>query len=140
MNPPTEQLVRDYLNRLSLAARSRLGLRDRQALLDQTRARIEAEAGGLSHATPAQVRQVLATLGDPIALVESERTKIAARKEAAIGSRFGGSANGAVRQVWPTAAGVAHASVRATAGAEPVFDLQVPGGCRSPAGCRCPPR
>ncbi|HUZ55071.1 MAG TPA: hypothetical protein VMU94_21410 [Streptosporangiaceae bacterium] len=139
MNPPTEQLVRDYLNRLSLAARSRLGLRDRQALLDQTRARIEAEVGGLSHATPVQVRQTLAALGDPIALVENERTKIAARKEAAIGSRFGSLANGAVRQVWPPhGAGVAHASVLATAGAEPVFDLQVPGRLPVTGGISAP--
>ncbi len=138
MNPPAEQLVRDYLNRLSLAARSRLGLSDRQALLDQTRARIEAEVGSLSRATPAQVRQTLAALGDPIALVENERTKIAARKEAAIGSRIGGLANGAVRQVWPHGTGAAHASVRAAAGAEPTFDLQVPGRLPVTSGISAP--
>jgi hypothetical protein len=139
MNPLTEQLVRDYLNRLSVAARSRLGLRDRQALLDRTRARIEAEVGGLSHATPVQVRQALAAVGDPIALVENERTRIAARKEAAIGSRFGGLANGTVRQVWPPqGAGVAQASVLAASGAEPVFDLQVPGRLPVTGGVSAP--
>ena len=142
MNPPTEQLVRDYLNRLSLAARSRLGLSDRQALLDQTRARIEAEVGGLNHATPAQVRQTLAALGDPIALVENERTRIAARAEAAISSRIGGVASGAVRHVWPRGTGVAQSSVRAGVGAgsgsEPAFDLQVPGRLPATGGMPVP--
>jgi len=128
MNPPTEQLVRDYLNRLSVAALDRLGRADRQALLDRTRARIEAGVGGLSRATPVQVRQTLAALGDPIAVVEAERAKIAAGHEAPVGSRLGGLAHGAVRQVWPPhGAGAAHASLLAASGAEPVFDLQVPG-------------
>ena len=46
MNPPTEQLIRDYLNRLSVAARGKLGFSERQSLLDRTRARIEAECDG----------------------------------------------------------------------------------------------
>jgi hypothetical protein len=70
MNPPTEQLIRDFLNRLSLAGRGKLGFPERQSLLDRTRARIEAECGGDDQATAVQVRKVLASLGDPIAIVE----------------------------------------------------------------------
>ncbi|MGN6676939.1 MAG: hypothetical protein ACTHKL_04065 [Streptosporangiaceae bacterium] len=125
MNPPAEQLIRDYLNRLSLAAKAGLEPADRQALLDHTRARIDAECGGITNPTAAQVRRTLAGLGDPIALVGTERSRVAARKawdkdaasdpaklpessqpvdavqprakEAAAGSR----ASGSQRQVWP---------------------------------------
>lgn len=76
MNPPTEQLIRDYLNRLSLASRGKLGATERQSLLDRTRARIEAECGGTSQANAAVVRKALAGLGDPIAIVELEHSKI----------------------------------------------------------------
>ncbi len=76
MNPPTEQLVRDYLNRLSLAARGKLEAIDRQSLLDRTRARIEAECGGTSAADATEVRKALAGLGDPIAIVELEHAKV----------------------------------------------------------------
>lgn len=72
MNPPTEQLLRDYLNRLSVAARGKLGFSQRQSLLDRTRARIEAECGGINGASAVQVRRALAELGDPIVLVERE--------------------------------------------------------------------
>jgi hypothetical protein len=74
MNPPTEQLIRDFLNRLSLAARGHLGLSERKSLLDQTRTRIEADCGDLHTATSVQVRKVLANLGDPIAIVERARS------------------------------------------------------------------
>lgn len=72
MNPPAEQLIRDYLNRLSVAARGKLGFSQRQSLLDRTRARIEAECGGINGASALQVRKALAELGDPIVLVERE--------------------------------------------------------------------
>jgi len=117
MNRPTEQLIRDYLNRLSLAAKIRLEPAGRQALLDHTRARIDAECDGTTNPTAAQVRRTLAGLGDPIALVERERSRVAAREardeEAPSGTPAGGSvtapldvaaesrANGSLRQVWP---------------------------------------
>jgi hypothetical protein len=97
MNPPGEQLIRDYLNRLSVAAESSLEPGDRQALLDQTRAQIEAEAGDLGRATAVQVRRVLAAIGDPIAVAENERARLAAPRDPAAGSR----ATGAVRKIWP---------------------------------------
>jgi hypothetical protein len=74
MNSRTEQLMRDYLNRLSMASNGKLSPTDRQALLDRTRARIEADCGGTSNATATDVRKALAGLGDPIALVELELT------------------------------------------------------------------
>ncbi|HEX9034846.1 MAG TPA: hypothetical protein VF834_23630 [Streptosporangiaceae bacterium] len=79
MNPPTEQLIRDYLNRLSVAARGTLGHKDLQALLDQTRARIEVECGAVRDAGEEHVRQVLDDLGDPATLAETERARIAVR-------------------------------------------------------------
>jgi len=91
MNPPTEQLVRDYLNRLSVAAKTRLEPADRQTLLDQTRARIEADCGGMRQASTSQIRRILFALGDPIALVEHHH---------AVTSR----ANGSAKQIWPPAA------------------------------------
>ena len=78
MNPPTEQLIRDYLNRLSVAARTKLGFRERQALLDRTRMQIEMDCGGLSTASAEQVRKALAGLGDPMAIVEAEYARIVA--------------------------------------------------------------
>jgi hypothetical protein len=78
MNSRTEQLMRDYLNRLSMASNGKLSPADRQALLDRTRARIEADCGGTSNASATDVRKALAGLGDPIALVELELTKVQA--------------------------------------------------------------
>ncbi|HEX2319583.1 MAG TPA: hypothetical protein VHJ18_11430 [Streptosporangiaceae bacterium] len=116
MNRPTEQLIRDYLNRLSLAAKAGLEPGDRQALLDHTRARIDAECGGIANPTAEQVRRTLAGLGDPIALVEKERSRVAARRawDEDGGSRAAtgqlkqpaseSRASGPQRQVWPPAA------------------------------------
>jgi len=119
MNPPTEQLIRDYLNRLSVASRSKLGFSERQALLDRTRARIELDCGGVRHASAVQVRKILADLGDPIAVVELEHARLSANKEAAapepvpptqaapqgalIPSGSGGGSNGAAQQSAPPA-------------------------------------
>lgn len=86
MNPPTEQLIRDYLNRLSIAARSKLGFLDRQMLLNQTRARIEAQCGDPASASVAEVRKALAALGDPVVLVEAAHAKTSVRKVAAVGA------------------------------------------------------
>ena len=89
MNPPTEQLIRDYLNRLSVAARGKLGFSERQSLLDRTRARIEAECDGINGASAIQVRRALAGLGDPIAIVEREHARIGAGE---VGSVTGSAA------------------------------------------------
>jgi hypothetical protein len=149
MNPPGEQLVRDYLNRLAVAARGRLGHRDRQGLLERTRAHIEVECGGLRDASSEQVRRALAAMGEPIALVEKERVRIAEKKasaDAGIGGLFAGRKNHAVKQLWPAqeataAADVsAHANGRVTADdAHATFGLQVPGQRQAPDGTLAEP-
>jgi hypothetical protein len=78
MSPPTEQLIRDYLNRLSVAARDRLGADDRRALVDRTRKLIERKADFAGRPTMLEVGKVLARLGDPAALVEQEWRRLAA--------------------------------------------------------------
>lgn len=82
MHPPAEQLIRDYLNRLSVAARGTLGFTERQSLLDRTRARIDAECGGINGASAVEVRKALANLGDPIVLVELEASQAGCGKSA----------------------------------------------------------
>src|SRR5258708_40209464 len=93
MNPPTEQIVRDYLNRLAVAARDKLGFSERRALLDRTRARIEAECGGINGASAGQGRKALADLGDPVVLGELEAGKAGGRTRTA-GNREGGACGG----------------------------------------------
>jgi hypothetical protein len=86
MSPPTEQLIRDYLNRLSVAARDRLGPDDRRALVDRTRKLIERKADFAGRPTLLEVGKVLARLGDPAVLVEQEWRRLAAvRREASGG-------------------------------------------------------
>ena len=103
MHPPTEQLIRDYLNRLSVAARGRLGFSQRQSLLDRTRARIEAECGGINGGSPVQVRKALAGLGDPIALVELELGQASGKATQASGkaTQASGKATQAGREAIP---------------------------------------
>jgi len=76
MGPPTEQLIRDYLYRLSVAARGQLGPDDRRALVDRTRDFIERETGLAGTPTAIEVGRLLAGLGDPAALVQQERQRL----------------------------------------------------------------
>lgn len=78
MSPPTEQLIRDYLNRLSVAARDRLGPDDRRELVDRTRKLIERRADFAGRPTMLEVGKVLARLGDPAVLVDQEWRRLAA--------------------------------------------------------------
>jgi hypothetical protein len=75
MGSPTEQLIRDYLSRLSGAARGQLGPGDRRALVDRTRELIERKTG--ERPTALDVGKVLAGLGDPAGLVSQERERLA---------------------------------------------------------------
>jgi hypothetical protein len=77
MGPATEQLIRDYLNRLTVAARGRLGPDDVRALVDRTRDFIEHQAGAAGPPTTLEVGSLLYRLGDPAALVEQERQRLA---------------------------------------------------------------
>ncbi|HUB39041.1 MAG TPA: hypothetical protein VMA72_09330 [Streptosporangiaceae bacterium] len=77
MSPPTEQLIRDYLNRLSVAARGQLGPGDRRALVDRTREFIERKTGFAGPPTTLEVGRLLSGLGDPAGLVSQERQRLA---------------------------------------------------------------
>jgi hypothetical protein len=76
MRPPAEQLIRDYLNRLSVAARNRLQPEDRRAFLVRTNDFIERQSGVRGTADPAEVMRILANIGDPEAVVERERVRL----------------------------------------------------------------
>jgi len=78
MRPSAEQLIRDYLNRLSVAARTRLQSDDRRAFLARTREYIERQSGGRDTADPAAVLRALNDLGEPEAVVEREHARLAA--------------------------------------------------------------
>ena len=77
MSPPTEQLIRDYLNRLSVAARGQLLPDDRRALVDRTREFIERKASPAGPPTAVEVARLLSGLGDPAGLVSQERQRLA---------------------------------------------------------------
>jgi hypothetical protein len=77
MSPPTEQLIRDYLNRLSVAARGRLTAEDRRALVTLTHDFIERNASESGPPTAMDVAALLSRLGDPGALVEQEAARLA---------------------------------------------------------------
>jgi hypothetical protein len=77
VNPPAEQLIRDYLNRVSVAARGRLSPDDRRAFVARTRELIEQNTRGAGQVSPMGVAQFLNGLGDPAALVARERDRLA---------------------------------------------------------------
>jgi hypothetical protein len=76
MSPSAEQLIRDYLNQVSVAARTRLHSDDRRAFLARMRFSIERRCGAPGTADPVEVAHVLASLGDPQTLVENERARL----------------------------------------------------------------
>jgi hypothetical protein len=78
VSPPTEQLVHDYLSRLSSAARGRLAPADRRALVMRTRYFIEQTAGQSGALLPVEVARLLSGLGDPASIVAQEQERLAA--------------------------------------------------------------
>src|SRR5262245_5922097 len=89
MEPTAEQLIRDYLNRLSVAARIRLRSDDRRAFLARTRELIERRSGSPATADPGQVQEVLSSLGEPVAAVENEYARLAAARSKRAAARSG---------------------------------------------------
>src|SRR5579872_5928731 len=81
MRPPAEQLIRDYLNRLSVAARNRLKPEDRRAFLARTGDFIERQSGVRGTADPAEVMRILSGIGEPETVVERERVRLEQRRE-----------------------------------------------------------
>jgi hypothetical protein len=77
---PAEQLVQDYLSRLSAAARSRLAAADRRALVRRTLDFIEQSTGPLRSVSALEVGKLLAGLGDPAAIVDQEQARLAAAR------------------------------------------------------------
>jgi len=70
MDPSTEQLVRDYLNRVAVAARRSMGPDELRAFLARLRESIERQCTAYGVASQADVSSVLAALGGPEALVD----------------------------------------------------------------------
>jgi hypothetical protein len=89
MEPTAEQLIRDYLNRLSVAARTRLRSDDRRAFLARTREVIERRSGSPATADPGEVQEVLSGLGEPVAAVENEYARLAAARSKRAAARSG---------------------------------------------------
>jgi len=80
MRPPAEQVVRDYLSRLTAAART-LPPEDRQAFLARYQNLVERQSGVRDMADPADVMRALSGIGEPEALVERERTRLDAQRK-----------------------------------------------------------
>jgi hypothetical protein len=74
---PAEELVRDYLSRLSAAARGQLSADDRHALVRRTRDFIERKTDVGRAPTAVEVAKLLSGLGDPAGLVSQERQRLA---------------------------------------------------------------
>jgi hypothetical protein len=127
MNPPTEQLIRDYLNRVSVAARGRLSADDRRAFLARTREYIEQNTRALGHTGTADVLRLLADLGDPAALVTRERERLAEQgsESAAVEPQEAHSLTARARRLRSAPANVA-SILRASAAAVAPGDAPVP--------------
>jgi hypothetical protein len=115
MSPPTEQLIRDYLNRLSVAARGRLSAEDRRALVTRTHDFIDRNASPSGPPTSLEVATLLHRLGSPDALVDQEVARLAdERGEAAAPAEKSEKGSGVFRRLsahsswhWPSAPGSA---------------------------------
>jgi hypothetical protein len=116
MSPPTEQLIRDYLNRLSVAARGRLSAEDRRALVTRTHDFIDRNASPSGSPTSLEVATLLHRLGDPGALVDQEVARLADQRgdAAAAPSDKSEKGSGVFRRLsahsswhWPSAPGSA---------------------------------
>jgi len=110
MSPPTEQLIRDYLNRLSVAARGRLSAEERRALVSRAHDFIDRNASPAGPPDALRVAVLLSRLGDPGALVDQEAARLAGTRGAAAAGparRTGGLADRLVRRSvnWPAAPG-----------------------------------
>jgi hypothetical protein len=78
MSPPSpDQLINDYLSRLSAAARGWLDPEDRRALVNRTRDFIDRKANMAGPPTAIEAASLLASLGDPAGLVRQERERLA---------------------------------------------------------------
>lgn len=121
MAPPTasEQLIRDYLNRLSVAARD-LSPDDRRALLERTRSLIDQKADLARRPSTMDVARVLSRLGDPARLAEQERRRLAAQGGSPRSAASATSAAPARQRFLARARGREHGRLRGPSFAWPV--------------------
>ncbi len=98
---PAQQLVHDYLSRLSAAARGRMTGSERRALVSRTLDLIERSTGPVGSASGLEVGKLLSALGDPVAIAEQEHARLAAARGEAVPAPADGSRLARVRQLWP---------------------------------------
>ncbi len=75
-NLPADRLIMEYLARVTDAATRYLPKGGRIAFVSRTRARIERACGQEGMGDPGRVREILAGLGEPEALVKQERARL----------------------------------------------------------------
>ena len=73
---PAQQMIRDYLVRVSAAAQKVLPKGDRLLFVGRTRATIEAQVGPIASAKADDVAAALTALGDPEELAKRERERL----------------------------------------------------------------
>jgi len=71
-----QQMIRDYLVRVSAAAQKVLPKGDRLLFVGRTRATIEAQVGPIASAKADDVAAALTALGDPGELAKRERERL----------------------------------------------------------------
>ena len=74
--PSAQQMIRDYLGRVSVAATKVLPKGDRMLFVGRTRAALEAKVGPLASADADVVLDALRTMGDPDELASRERERL----------------------------------------------------------------
>ncbi|HZC64514.1 MAG TPA: hypothetical protein VE464_22995 [Streptosporangiaceae bacterium] len=74
--PSAQQMIREYLGRVSVAATKVLPKGDRLLFVGRTRAAIEAKVGPLASADADAVLDALTTMGDPEELAKRERDRL----------------------------------------------------------------
>jgi len=74
--PSGQQMIREYLGRVSVAATKVLPKGDRLLFVGRTRAAIEAQVGPLASADADSVRNALLALGEPEVLAKRERERL----------------------------------------------------------------
>src|ERR1700719_3666599 len=74
--PSAQQMIREYLGRVSVAATKVLPKGDRLLFVGRTRAGIEAKVGPLASADADAVANALTSLGDPDELANRERERL----------------------------------------------------------------
>ena len=80
MDPSTEQLIRDYLNRLAVAARSSMSPDELRAFLGRMHDSIDRQYVAYGSPSTAEVSSALAAMGEPAALVGREHARLAAAR------------------------------------------------------------